>query len=40
MVIVLASVFVLSGAMVKSGLIDGLSHFIDRFGAATITPRG
>jgi di/tricarboxylate transporter len=35
MVIVLASVFVLSGAMVKSGLLDGLGRFIHRFGGAT-----
>jgi di/tricarboxylate transporter len=35
MVVILASVFVLSGAMVKSGLIDELGRFIRRFGGAT-----
>ena len=34
MVIVLASVFVLSGAMVKSGVIEGLGDLIHRFGGA------
>ncbi|MDH3665771.1 MAG: SLC13 family permease [Paracoccaceae bacterium] len=35
MVVILASVFVLSGAMVKSGVMDGLGRLIQRFGGVS-----
>ncbi len=35
MVVILASVFVLSGAMVKSGVMDGLNRLIQRFGGVS-----